>query len=209
LDLRTGALINKFSHRNFLGLSFTNSTFSFTRRTCLAAAKTILKEALAPYDEYGPVIWIEQAFSIAAGIILGLDGAYREPHDPEFAEHKQLVQDCIKYLRQFSNSKIASRGVQLLTLLQQELGTPSSRATRKRGNEDDDVGVRPAKRNRLADMDAFIRDASQNLGVTSPITTANECVNPSTDNNWESFLDLLGPYTSFDGENLFGGMLDA
>jgi hypothetical protein len=30
-------------HRKFLGLSFSNSAFSFTRRTCVAAAKTILK----------------------------------------------------------------------------------------------------------------------------------------------------------------------
>ena len=101
-------------HRKFLGLSFTNSAFSFTRRTCIAASKTILKEALSANDEQGPVLWIEQAFSVAAGIILSLDLFHRSATEKEFGEHSGLVEDAIEYLKRFEGSKIASRGVQLL-----------------------------------------------------------------------------------------------
>ncbi|KNG47730.1 hypothetical protein TW65_05535 [Stemphylium lycopersici] len=112
-------------HRKFLGLSFTNSAFSFTRRTCIAASKTILKEALSANDEQGPVLWIEQAFSVAAGIILGLDLFHRAPTEKEFGEHNGLVEDAIEYLKKFEGSRIASRGVQLKAV------------TSKAGNEHD------------------------------------------------------------------------
>jgi hypothetical protein len=47
-------------HRTFIGSSFTNPAFQMTRNTCIAAAKTILKEAKQEQDEDGPVIWIDQ-----------------------------------------------------------------------------------------------------------------------------------------------------
>jgi hypothetical protein len=47
-------------HRTFIGSSFTNPAFQMTRNTCIAAAKTILKEAKQEQDEGGPVIWIDQ-----------------------------------------------------------------------------------------------------------------------------------------------------
>lgn len=53
-------------HRQFLGLSFTNSLFSFTRWTCIAAAKTILKEQRQMGDPDAPHLWIHDAFNVAA-----------------------------------------------------------------------------------------------------------------------------------------------
>lgn len=47
-------------HRSFLARSFENTTFSFSRRTCIAAAKTILNEANQQQDVNEPVIWIDQ-----------------------------------------------------------------------------------------------------------------------------------------------------
>ena len=47
-------------HRAFISLSFTNPAFQITRNTCIAAAKTILKEAKQDQDEEGPAIWIDQ-----------------------------------------------------------------------------------------------------------------------------------------------------
>ena len=41
-------------HRSFLSESFNNSAFSFTRRTCLAASKTIIKEAKIATSEDEP-----------------------------------------------------------------------------------------------------------------------------------------------------------
>jgi hypothetical protein len=56
-------------HRRFLGMSFHDSRFAFTRQTCLAAAKTILNEVK---DEEGeddfPIIWTTQAFVVAAAV---------------------------------------------------------------------------------------------------------------------------------------------
>jgi hypothetical protein len=47
-------------HRRFISMSFTNPAFQMTRDTCIAAAKTILKEAKQEQEEDVPVIWIDQ-----------------------------------------------------------------------------------------------------------------------------------------------------
>jgi hypothetical protein len=55
-------------HRKFLWSSFTNPAFNFTRKTCIAAAKTILREQKQLVNENGPTLWIYHAFSVAAGV---------------------------------------------------------------------------------------------------------------------------------------------
>lgn len=58
-------------HRKFLGLSFTNPAFHFTRKTCVAASKTILREQIRTArdsKDTGPVLWIYHAFSVAASV---------------------------------------------------------------------------------------------------------------------------------------------
>lgn len=138
-------------HRRFLGLSFTNSAFSFTRRTCVAAAKTILKEALSAKDQDGPIIWIEQAFSVAAGIVLCLDIAHREPDQDDLEHHATLMERTITYLRSFEASKIASRGAQLLSTLQREVKRGSFRGLGKRHRQNASVeSVRPTKQARTS-----------------------------------------------------------
>ncbi|RAO73885.1 uncharacterized protein BHQ10_009897 [Talaromyces amestolkiae] len=54
-------------HRKFLGMSFVNPMFSRTRRTCVAAARTIVKE-LKETETDGPVLWIHHAFVVTAGV---------------------------------------------------------------------------------------------------------------------------------------------
>lgn len=54
-------------HRKFLGMSFVNPMFSRTRRTCVAAARTIVKE-LKETESDGPVLWIHHAFVVTAGV---------------------------------------------------------------------------------------------------------------------------------------------
>jgi hypothetical protein len=66
-------------HRSFLLDSFTNPTFAFTRRTCLAAFKTIIKEYKCVIEEDGPIHWVHQAFAVAASITLLLDVLHRDP----------------------------------------------------------------------------------------------------------------------------------
>jgi hypothetical protein len=55
-------------HRKFLNLSFVNPMFEFTRRTCVAASRTIIKEQKEATRNGGPMIWIHQAFSVTASV---------------------------------------------------------------------------------------------------------------------------------------------
>ena len=104
-------------HRPFLGRSFTEPTFAFSRRACLTASKMILKEAKHAYDEEGPNLWIDQAFMVAAGITLALDTFHRREHEPELEEHKRLVENTISMLGKYDDSMIGLRGYRLLVSL--------------------------------------------------------------------------------------------
>ncbi|RHZ61989.1 fungal specific transcription factor domain-containing protein [Aspergillus thermomutatus] len=119
-------------HRKFLELSFTNPVFARTRRTCVAAARTIIKEQKDAIHDGGPVLWIHQAFSVTASvgsllaahditdavqIILCLDLFRRTITDPETNQHRQLVQDGLKILSRCDSNMIARRGVHLLEAL--------------------------------------------------------------------------------------------
>ena len=196
-------------HRKFIGLSFTNSAFSFTRRTCIAASKTILKEALSGSDEQGPILWIEQAFSVAAGIILSLDTLHRSASDREFDEHTRLVADAIGYLSRFEHSKIASRGVRLLSGLQRELqGGGVNSKKRARPAENGGISSSSGKRARRFNVETFISDVAQDLQVTTPTSSSTEDVPISVgDTSWNSFMNLLPPQTGFGGQSLFDDLL--
>jgi hypothetical protein len=104
-------------HRPFLGRSFTEPTFAYSRQACLAASKTILKEAKQAFDDEGPSLWIDQAFMVAAGIVLALDIFHRTPGTPELPEHKRLVDTTITMLAKYTDSMIGIRGNRLLTSL--------------------------------------------------------------------------------------------
>ncbi|KAL8366363.1 hypothetical protein RB595_004912 [Gaeumannomyces hyphopodioides] len=108
-------------HRSFLSESFTNPAFAFTRRTCLAASKTIIKEYREVVEEDGPILWIHQAFSVAACIILVLDILHRDPDEPECVEHRRLVEDALDILRLYRHSMIASRGIKIVSVLLGEI----------------------------------------------------------------------------------------
>ncbi|PWY74303.1 hypothetical protein BO70DRAFT_341121 [Aspergillus heteromorphus CBS 117.55] len=104
-------------HRKFLELSFTNPVFARTRRTCVAAARTIIKEQKEAIHDSGPVLWIHHAFSVAASIILCLDLFHRPPSDPETTYHRQLIHDGLEILSHSESNMIARRGVHLLEAL--------------------------------------------------------------------------------------------
>ncbi|KAJ5296338.1 uncharacterized protein N7443_007231 [Penicillium atrosanguineum] len=104
-------------HRAFIRQSFTNPAYSFTRTTCLAASATILKEAKQTKDLDGPIIWVDKAFCIVAGIIFCLDIFHRSGFEAEFQTHRELVIDCITLLQKSETSAIAARGATLLSAL--------------------------------------------------------------------------------------------
>ncbi|EXJ82173.1 hypothetical protein A1O1_08242 [Capronia coronata CBS 617.96] len=104
-------------HRQFIRPSFINPAYSITRITCVAAAKTILNEA-KQIDNNGPIIWVDKAFCVAAGIILCLDMFHRQSSsDPEYQTHRDLVLECIALLQKFDTSVVAVRGASLLSAL--------------------------------------------------------------------------------------------
>ncbi|KAI0484973.1 c6 zinc finger domain-containing protein [Xylariaceae sp. FL0804] len=147
-------------HRSFLSESFTNPAFGFTRRTCLAASKTIIKEYKSVVEEDGPVLWIHQAFSVAASIILILDALHREPGEPEAAEHLRLVEETIEILKACQNSMIALRGTRLLSaLVAENMTSHAADASRKRPAPEDGESSshRGQKRARTLNVPAFVR----------------------------------------------------
>ncbi|KAJ5547679.1 hypothetical protein N7513_004913 [Penicillium frequentans] len=101
-------------HRKFLSLSFSNPMFEFTRKTCVAASRTIIKEQKEATRGDGPVLWIHQAFSVTASIILCLDMFHQSVADRQSSEHRQLIEDGIEILSHCESDMIAQRGVSLL-----------------------------------------------------------------------------------------------
>jgi hypothetical protein len=116
-------------HRNFIRQSFTNPAHSMTRTTCVAAAKTILNEAKQAKDLDGPIIWVDKAFCVVAGMVLCLDIFHRSDSDPEFKSHKELVIDCIQSLSRYDTSTIAMQGAKVLTYLLAERDKVASSLT--------------------------------------------------------------------------------
>lgn len=130
-------------HRSFLGKSLTDPTFEATRKTCMEAAKTILREARQPSDASSqPMLWIDQAFMVAAGITMSLDIFHRKASEPEYAEHRKFVENAVSMLSKYEHSMIAIRGVRLLTsLLAEEARLTAAKSIdnykRKRTREDE------------------------------------------------------------------------
>ncbi|KAH8700078.1 hypothetical protein BGW36DRAFT_424919 [Talaromyces proteolyticus] len=108
-------------HRAFLRKSFENAAFSATQSTCLAAAKTILKE-VQTRDMEGPTIWIDEAYCASAGVVLCLDILHRPPTDTLFQTHVDLARGCISRLHRCSWSNVAGRGARVLTVLLDKIG---------------------------------------------------------------------------------------
>lgn len=158
-------------HRSFLSESFTNSAFSFTRRTCLAASKTIIKEAKLATSDSEPSFWVYQAFTVAASVIFILDMLHRNPMDVEYGEHKQYAEEGLGILQQYRNSMIASRGVKLLSALLEEISLVThTYNSRKRGREDEHGGDTSKSRqgfNVLAFVKSFSSGRKQNHDPTT------------------------------------------
>ncbi|KAL3475100.1 hypothetical protein BJX99DRAFT_259715 [Aspergillus californicus] len=181
-------------HRKFLWSSFTNPAFSFTRNTCIAAAKTILRECSQVAEEDGPVLWIHHAFAVAAGIILTLDLLFRSLSDTEHNGHADLVQHAVDILRRNKTSMIAKRGVTILSLLhrvEQSRRLPTS----------DSVPLSPDEERYSADVARLV----QGLVGTSEVQRAlnlnrqSEPTSPiwssGAQNQEEVFASLLVPHS--------------
>ncbi|KAF7541585.1 hypothetical protein G7054_g397 [Neopestalotiopsis clavispora] len=171
-------------HRSFLSESFTNQAFTFTRRTCLAASKTIIKEYKMVVEEDGPVLWIHQAFSIAASIILILDVLHRGETAVEAEQHLQLVEEVLLILKKCHNSMIAVRGVKLISALLSEVASSSIRhdTGRKRRADDDASGSLGTshKRRRTFNVTDFVKTFCSDNAARQSTSTFSRSMNPPT-----------------------------
>lgn len=219
-------------HRAFLGRSFTEPAFDFTRRTCMAAAKTILKEALQAYDDEGPLLWIDQAFMVAAGITLALDTFHRTKNEPEHDEHRKLVENTISMLSKFEFSMIALRGIRLLSSLlaeQARLCADQTLENYRKRTFDSAVGDRGGPKRQKFNVPKFVESFVGNDSFTNSLRTPHRGAEPSldlyepnsdaltpaaqepfitSDLGYETFEQLFPPHTGISNNFLFEDLLN-
>ena len=108
-------------------------------------------------QEDGPILWIHQAFAVAASITLVLDLLHRSPSEQDFLKHKLLVEDTLEILRNCKHSMIAVRGEKLLAALLLEV---DKWITEGRKRKLDDRSKRPRGLNVPVFVKSFCEDSS-------------------------------------------------
>lgn len=115
-------------HRPFLFRSFQMPLYAFTRKTCTAAATTILREheALVVADDLS--IWTHTAFCITAAVILCFEIYQGLEAHPSLTEgHRETVLATRSRLVTRTSDLLAQRGVVLIdSLLDQRQHNPSA-----------------------------------------------------------------------------------
>ncbi|KAH7393562.1 hypothetical protein BKA64DRAFT_90903 [Cadophora sp. MPI-SDFR-AT-0126] len=197
-------------HRRFLGMSFHDKKFAFTRRTCLAAAKTIINELKQDLPEQSPTLWTTQAFSVAAAIILSLDNFNRHQPARESEEHRQLITDTISILsKSIPISSIAARGTRLLTdLLAEERrhaqGNSTSSLPNKNGIASENFSS-PKHSEKSLNVAAFVKkfcESDQPPPGNSPLATSHMPLWLQQDNSSQAYAETQHgrghvPYSSY------------
>lgn len=108
-------------HRPFLFRAFQSPTYIYTRRTCVAAAMTILREHSEIHLADDLSIWTHSAFCITAAVILCFEVSYRlstESGDVEAL--REAIQGARNRLVSRRNDVLASRGVTLIDVISLE-----------------------------------------------------------------------------------------
>ncbi|KAJ5223318.1 hypothetical protein N7468_007860 [Penicillium chermesinum] len=141
-------------HRKFLSLSFASPMFAFSHRTCLAAAKTILREYIAScQDQSTPMLWTHQAFSVAACIVISFNILHEAPNSADTCS--ELVDQTLYHLQSCQHrSTIAARGILVLEALRKQIRNTTE--SRKRSHESPIEGSQ-RKRPKGFDAKEFVR----------------------------------------------------
>jgi hypothetical protein len=191
-------------HRRFLGMSFRDQRYSFTRRTCLAAAKTIINEIKEDVQDENPILWTDQAFTVAASIILTLDNFNCQQSAREYEEHRRLVKDAIAVLAQsVAISSIAARGTRLLSdlLVEQEKHTRNLNNTTARRESNNDLSVSDIATEKSLNVAAFVKKFCENDPPTSggsPIATSHMPLWLQQENSIQSYERSQGHMLSLE-----------
>ncbi|KXH43587.1 serine carboxypeptidase [Colletotrichum nymphaeae SA-01] len=112
-------------HRPFLFLSFQSDSYVHTRRTCVAAAVTILREHKSIVESGEVSLWTHVAFSITAAIILSFEVICDQSKERDSRQEGYLdaIRDAREHLLGRTTSDIlAHRGVVLIDAIFSEVG---------------------------------------------------------------------------------------
>lgn len=109
-------------HQLFLGRSFKQPQYTYSRWACCSAARTIVEQLCHERGPEEPQWWVNQAILVTAGTVLALDVFHRSEGDPEAASHLGLIRRTIGTLEGWAISSIAKHGIRLLNSLLQEYG---------------------------------------------------------------------------------------
>ncbi|KAF7718611.1 Fungal Zn(2)-Cys(6) binuclear cluster domain-containing protein [Penicillium ucsense] len=103
-------------HRPFLFRSFHDPTYGHTRRTCIAAAMTILREHESIANEEDLSIWTHTAFAITAAVILcfEVNATVDNPSDGKIEMYRDAVLSARERLASRNHDILAQRGVALI-----------------------------------------------------------------------------------------------
>ncbi|KAI9163565.1 nitrate assimilation regulatory protein nira [Paramyrothecium foliicola] len=111
----TAAVKIPLIHRAVLLQSFQSNVFQRTRRTCVAAAMTILREHGRLPGEVSVSIWTHSAFCKMATMVVGLELVYRSNHtDAEARNLRQSILQTSVRLRNWKFDIIAELGAVLI-----------------------------------------------------------------------------------------------
>jgi len=114
-------------HRPFLFRSFHDTTYSHSRRTCVAAAMTILREHEAIVEEDDLSIWTHTAFAITAAVILCFEGnaLVKDPNNAKVDIYREVVSAARNRLASRDCDVLAQRGVALIDAISIAEGSAS------------------------------------------------------------------------------------
>ncbi|KAJ5423855.1 Monooxygenase FAD-binding [Penicillium cf. griseofulvum] len=102
-------------HRPFLFRSFSDPTYTYSRRTCVAAAMTILREHEVIVREGDISIWTHTAFAITAAVIMCFEVKATAENQANIAQsHKDAIVAARTRLADRTNDVLAQRGVALI-----------------------------------------------------------------------------------------------
>lgn len=203
-------------HQSFLNKSFRDVRYTYSRWACATAARHVLSLYITRRPDE-PQFWVEQAFSVAAGICLILDLFHRTDFDAEAEEYLACVKRAVTYLASFPTSSVASHGVRVLTSLLQEY---TKKIDASRGN----TQTRPstqAQTSQASQAPKGFEDASISKTRPQPATwPANLEVPLSNETtaafnfdidmmDFEDLLDILPPEMGVDGSTFYDSMLSA
>ncbi|KAI5480534.1 C6 transcription factor [Pseudohyphozyma bogoriensis] len=111
-------------HRTFLGRSFRDPRYTYSRRAATDAARRVLTQFVSQMAAHQPQLWTSIYHAVSASNLLLLEVFQSSTTDPadEVAEKRKEVQVALSHLTLLApTSPIAARGVQLLsTLLAEE-----------------------------------------------------------------------------------------